>query len=201
MVKNLIFDMGGVLIKWEPDGIVGMWDLPEEDHELLVNKIFKSWHWPLLDYGYYADNEAFLSDVLPEIPERLRSVATDIVNNWRKRYCFDIDGMAAYLEELKGRGYGIYLLSNAGTAHSSYWASVAGHEFFDGIMVSAFEKQYKPCTDIFKTLLLRFNLKACECVFIDDMNTNCAAAFMCGIKPVVFTSCNQLRKDLEPLLQ
>ncbi len=178
MIKNIIFDMGEVLIHWTPEMILDRFHLEGEDREIIKWKILKSYQWSLLDDGYYENLDDFLAEMLPKIPEHLRPVAVDVAKHWYKPTIAPVAGMAELLDELKKHGYKLYLLSNAGPNHRDYWHEVPGHGYFDGICVSAYEKLYKPSIAIFERILEKFSLVADECVFIDDLNTNCAGAFL-----------------------
>lgn len=199
MIKNIVFDMGGVLIKWTPRMYIDRYNLTEEEKILLEKVIFRNYHWPLLDFGYYKTEQDFLNDINPMIPEHLRDIAKDIVTKWDQPQVPDYPGMADLIGKLKNNGYKIYLLSNAGPRHDEYWPRVAASKYFDGKVVSAYESQFKPGTEIFKTLLNRFSLKAEECVFIDDVAVNCAGAFLAGLTPIVFENPEQLVTELSKL--
>ena len=199
MIKNIIFDMGGVLLNFSPRSYVDRYNLPEEDKQILLDKIFYDYRWPLLDFGYYDTEKDLYYDVKDEIPQRLWKYAEDVITTWRKGELTFIEGTADIVAELKNKGYGIYLLSNAGPNHKDYWPKIKGSQYFDGVMVSAVEKMYKPCIEIFEHCLKKFNLRAEECVFVDDLAVNCAGAYMAGIKPVVFKNAKQLREDLKKL--
>ena len=100
-------------------------------------------------------------------------------------------------EELKAKGYGIYLLSNASYRQHDYWPRVEASKFFDGTLISAYEKVVKPQPEIYRLLLQRFNLRAEECFFIDDVPANIEGAFYCGIPGAVFHGdASLLRRDL-----
>jgi len=199
MIKNIVFDMGMVIFEWVPKKLIAKYHLGEEDEKFLLNKVFGSYKWQLLDYGYFKDEGEFLYDILKEVPQRLQEVVKELVFNWEGDGIVQIPGMEELIKNLKSKGYGIYLLSNAGPRQPEYWKTLEVSRYFDGTIVSALVKQYKPCPDIYKTLLERFNLKAEECVFIDDMPQNCAGAFCVGFNTVVFRGCEDLKENLKNL--
>ncbi len=198
MIKNIIFDMGGVLIKWNPEELMAKYNLTSEEYDFLLERIFYNWKWSLLDAGYYT-NRQFVDVVAPTIPEYLRSVLYDVVMNYGREPVPAVPGMPGLVKKLKKNGYRIYLLSNAGLNHSEYWCNVEGHEFFDGVFVSAYYKMLKPERIIYKTMLDTFGIKAEESVFIDDLPINCAGAFLCGITPVNFKGTDKLIEELTEL--
>lgn len=105
--------------------------------------------------------------------------------------------MAELLRELKGKGYGIYLLSNASLALRSYFPRIPGAECFDGLLVSSEEKLLKPQHEIYETFLARFSLKPETCFFVDDMPVNVEGAGQVGIRGTVFRGdVSRLRRDL-----
>lgn len=195
MIKNIIFDMGGVLVDWSPEMYLGKYGLSQDEILLLKEKIFSSYHWPLLDFGYYRTEEEYLAAVLPDIPEYLHPVARDVACHWDKDGVPEYEGMGEIIRQLKEQGLGIYLLSNAGPRHDQYWATCSFSKYFDGKVVSAYENQFKPASDIYRTILDRFSLKADECIFIDDVSVNCAGAKIVGINPILFINPDRLKED------
>ena len=194
MIRNIIFDMGAVLMDFNPRAFVDRLDLPEEDKVVLMNGVFRNRNWALLDFGEFTEEEA-LVHMKKDIPERLWSYADDLVAHWDDPI-LPIEGMADLVRRLKEAGYGIWLLSNAGPRHDEYWPKIPGSEYFDGKVVSAYIRMYKPQKQIYEYTLQKLGLKAEECVFIDDQNTNCAAAWMCGIDSIVFRGVQELEAEL-----
>ena len=90
------------------------------------------------------------------------------------------------MRELKGLGYGIYLLSNAKLDLPLYFDRILGSECFDGRIVSADWKLLKPQPEIYETLLREYGLQAEECFFIDDLNINIEGAWFAGMDGAIF---------------
>ena len=102
--------------------------------------------------------------------------------------------------DLKKRGYGIYLLSNASVMQKEYWPNVECSAAFDGVVVSAFEHVMKPEEKFYRILLDRYGLRAEECVFIDDATSNAEGAFFSGLQAIVFHGdVEELRAKLREL--
>jgi putative hydrolase of the HAD superfamily len=130
------------------------------------------------------------------LPEHLHSAVHSLVSEWDNPM-LPIAGMAELVEELKEKGYGIYLLSNASVRQHDYWPRVPGSEFFDGTLISADEKIMKPQPEIYRLCMQRFGLKPEECMFIDDVQANVDGAVACGIAGVVFKGAAALRSSLK----
>ena len=101
------------------------------------------------------------------------------------------------IRELKEKGYGIYLLSNASLRQHDYWPRVEASRYFDGTLISADVKLVKPQPEIYRLLLEQFRLKGEECFFVDDLPGNIEGAFYVGIPGAVFhNDITRLRQDL-----
>lgn len=195
MIKNIVFDMGGVLIQWNPDDLLTRHHVNEQERKVLMENLFHNWKWSLLDAGYYNEQQ-LVDEVCPLIPEKLRPIVRDIVMDFGRDNVPVMPGMPQLVKRLKDNGYKIYLLSNAGPRHHEYWCKVEGHEYFDGVFVSALYKMIKPERIIYKTMLETFKIKAEESVFIDDMPINCTGAFLSGITPINFKGTDNLIAEL-----
>lgn len=194
MIRNIIFDMGEVLIYFRPESFLDRYEISWEDKDLLYREVFRGMEWPLLDWGALNDAEA-LERIRPRIPERLHGIAGELVSMW-DRPIEPIPGMAELVKGLKEAGYGIYLLSNASLRHPEYWDRVPGSEYFDGLMVSAFEKLVKPDPAIYQAMMDRFGLDVSECVFIDDAPVNIAGAYLAGLDGIIFRGVEDLKDRL-----
>lgn len=194
MIRNIIFDMGQVLIYFRPESFLNRYEITAEEKKLLETEVFQSMEWPLMDWGILTDEQA-LERMKPRIPEHLYGIAGELVSMW-DRPIEPIPGMAELVKKLKEAGYSIYLLSNASLRHPHYWNRIPGSRYFDGVVVSAFEKMVKPDPAIYQCLLTRFDLKAEESVFIDDAPVNIAGAYLAGIDGIIFRGPEDLKTQL-----
>ena len=200
MIKNIIFDMGKVLIDFDRNYFLDCFDVQGQDRDILMKEVFYSVEWAMMDRGTLDEKDAY-ERVIKNIPERLHSKAYDCLFNWDK-VVKPIEGMWEYVKELKDRGYGIYLLSNAShRCLNEYFETFEVSKYFDGKAVSAFINRVKPEKDIFEYLINKYNLKKEECVFIDDAIQNVDGAIFNGIEALVFYGdTNELKTKLESLL-
>ena len=195
MIRNIVFDMGGVLRVFNRTYFVSQFDLNEEDKKILLNEIFLSVEWSMMDRGTLSDVEA-CEIVKNNLPDHLKQYAEPLVLHWED-YSYPIPGMAEIVRELKNNGYGIYLLSNASKRLYDYWPKLPGNECFDGMIVSCDYQIVKPQNEIYQLLHTKFNLNLSECLFIDDTTINVEGAIYNGLDGIVFHGdTNELRKKL-----
>lgn len=194
MIRNIIFDMGGVLRVWDPEEFMEAMKIPADDRKILMREIFAAVEWPMQDLGLITEEET-LERVRARIPERLHAAAEKLILHWED-LSRPVPGMADAIRRLKENGYGIWLLSNASKRHGQYWGKIPGSEYFDGLVISAFEGVLKPDLTIYRTILSRFGLKAEECVFTDDMPANAAGALAVGMDAFVFRGTEDFLREL-----
>jgi len=195
MIKNIIFDMGNVLIAFERDMFLQRLGITGPDAELLRRRVFHSVLWAKLDRGTLTDEEA-CEQICSTLPEHLRSAARTLVLHWNEPLC-PIPGMYNLAEELHSNGYTLYLLSNASYRQHDYWPNIAASRFFTDTLISCDVKHIKPEPDIYALACEKFGIDKAEAVFIDDSITNCEGAVHWGLDAIVFHGDAQdLRREL-----
>lgn len=192
MIRNIVFDMGNVLIHWEPQDVCTHRDVAAEDWPVLLREVFRSVEWVQMDRGTLSPEQA-LEIFRSRLPRRLLEPVRETVTGWWKEHLFPIPGMGELVTELKANGYGIYLLSNASKDLRSYFPRIPGAEHFDGLLVSAEVKLLKPQHEIYEALYRAFGLRPEECFFIDDVPANVEGALVTGMHGTIF------RKDVPAL--
>ena len=196
MIRNVVFDMGGVLIRWEPEEFMNCLEVAPEDRALLWAEVFRSVEWVMRDRGTM-EEEAAVASICRRLPARLHETASALVRDWWKFCLKPMEGMAQLLEELKGLGLGLYVLSNATDKVRGYFDRIPGAGRFDGKIFSAEWKELKPEREIYQTLLTQYGLKAEECFFVDDMPANIEGAAFAGIRGAIFRGDTaRLRREL-----
>ena len=195
MIRNILFDMGNVLLRFDRQVFLDRLDVSEADKQLLLREVFLSPEWVEMDRGTLREETAE-PIMCSRLPAHLHDAVHQLTSCWDQPI-LPMEGMEELVRELKQAGYGIYLLSNASVRQHAYWPRVPGSELFDGKLISADEGVMKPQPEIYRLCLERFGLKAEECFFIDDVPANIEGAQFCGISGVVFhADALQLRKDL-----
>ena len=184
MIRNILFDMGNVLIRFDRDYFIDRLGVAQEDKPLLMREVFQSVEWVQMDRGSIVEEQA-VEQICKRLPERLHDAVEKLVAMW-DRPILPIEGMYELVEELKNAGYGIYLLSNASLRQHEYWPRIPASVFFDGTIISADEQVMKPGAEYYLRALNRFGLKAQECFFVDDVPANVEGALFCGISGAIF---------------
>lgn len=198
MIHNIVFDMGGVLINFDAQRYTARFVPDPADYELIHRELFRSVEWIRMDRGSITDEEA-VACVCRRLPERLHQAVADILEHWHQDIP-PLDGVYDLVEELKGKGYGIYLLSNTCTRFHSFRKNIPALRFFDGEFISADCHLVKPEPGIYLRFLEQFALRPEECVFIDDVPLNIEAAIRCGFYGLVYHGDPaRLRRELRAL--
>ena len=196
MIKNIIFDMGGVLLKYDPDMFIDRVGIKDKNDAALIKKeIYHSLEWSMMDRGSLTEEEA-CKIFEARVPEHLKDKIKKLTCEW-DRPIVPIEGAKETIKELKENGYHIYLLSNASYNQKTYWPNIPGSEYFDATVISSYIKLVKPQPEIYKYVLNKYNLKADECVFIDDFPLNVEGAVYSGLHGIVFHgNYKEIRKEL-----
>ena len=195
MIRQIVFDMGNVLIHYRPQRYVRCLDVAEEDRPLLLREVFGSVEWIRLDRGSIGQEEAAAA-MSARLPRRLEG-AVQALLEWWKLELSPMEGMEALLGELKGLGCGLYLLSNATARLPEYFDRIPGSRYFDGRIVSAYWRLLKPQHEIYETLFREYGLRPGECFFVDDLNINIEGALCAGMAGTVFDGdMARLRREL-----
>lgn len=184
MIRNIIFDMGQVLKKYDPYACITPYVENREDAERIYNSCFASPEWQRLDAGTIRYEDA-LAVWKKRIPERLAGNLESIIDNW-DRYLPDLPETCDLVRRLSEKGYRLFLLSNVSVRFDRIRKSFPALEFMSGAVLSAYEKVTKPDRRIYEILLERYHLNPTESVFIDDVQANVDGAESVGIRGIRF---------------
>lgn len=112
-----------------------------------------------------------------------------------------VRGMAELVAQLKAQGYRTALLSNTTKIRSDFFRKEGFYKPFDPIILSWEVGEKKPSQQIYQYALKKLNLRAEECIFIDDREENILAARKLGFHAIQFKSARQLKTELSKLLR
>lgn len=193
MYKNIIFDLGNVLLSFNPKDYLKS-KISEDRIDNVYKAIFQSEEWVMLDRGTITEKDA-----INRIIERNNTYRDDINLAFKDWYDIlrPIEDAVEVLTKLKKNGYNIYYLSNF---HELAFKEVTTKnnffELFDGGVVSYAEKLIKPEEEIYNLILKRYNLNPRETIFIDDTKSNVDGASKLGIKAIFLDNPKKLRENL-----
>ena len=183
-IRNVIFDMGNVLMTFDGPRFAGLFTDTPEDADLLDGALFGTTTWSLFDSGTIS-HETMRRYALAHLPERLHPNLNECFDHWPEHS----EPIAATNElgiRLKREGYGIYVLSNANARIMDQLGHAPVTPYLDGCVVSAKERIMKPDPAIFRLLCLRYRLDPAECLFVDDNADNCEGARVAGLRAFHF---------------
>lgn len=198
MINTIIFDLGAVLVDWNPHYLYrNLFTDEQEMKYFLANITTPDWN-EEQDAGRSLQEATDL--LVQQYPHHEANIRA-FYGRWEEMLGDAIEGTVELFKQLKENGrYKIYALTN--WSAETFPIALERYDFlnwFDGIVVSGTEKMRKPNPAFYQLLLDRYNTKAEEALFIDDNLRNVLAAQKMGIKSIHFSSAEQLKSELENL--
>lgn len=193
-MKDIIFDLGGVLIDWNPRNLYKKIFASTEEMEWFLNTVCTTQWNTQQDAGRpFAKGLAVIKEKYPKYAAQI----DDYFNRWDEMLGGPIKSAVAVLKDLKDKGYPLYALTN--WSAETFPIARAKYDFlnwFDGIVVSGEERLVKPDPAIYARLLKRYQLHSSNCLFIDDNAANVSEAAHLGFETILFTGGDALRAEL-----
>jgi 2-haloacid dehalogenase len=192
--KAVVFDLGGVLIDWDPRHLYRKLLADEAAVEEFLATVCT------LEWNAEQDRGRPFAEGVAELVERHPAHADAITayhERWPEMLGGAIDGSVELLAELRAGGVPVYALTN--WSAETFGIARERYEFldwFDGVVVSGEERMIKPDPRFFRLLLDRFGLDPETTFYVDDSEPNVAAARRLGFDAVRFTGPRQLRREL-----
>ena len=198
MIRNIIFDLGNVLISFRPAEFFRKKNYPETIVSKIVTEIFESEEWLMLDNGDITTGEAIQS---LSLKSSLKREEIALVFSFRTEIMFPLVENVKLLPVLKKHGFKLYYLSNFPLdifeeIKNDYYF----FRYFDGGIISSEVKMSKPDVRIYHCLLDRYSLIPWESIFIDDIEKNTSAATLAGIKSFPTSGSVNIAAELERFL-
>jgi FMN phosphatase YigB (HAD superfamily) len=197
-IRNVIFDLGGVVLDWNPDQIVARFEPQLELQGPLKASLFGHSDWHLFDRGTLTELE--LIDRIRSRTGQTSDEVLRILDAVRESLVEKLETVKL-LRTLSGRGVKLFCLSNMPV---SIWAHLRErHRFWDvfaGIVISGEIKLMKPDAEVFRHLLEKYGLKADETAFVDDLAANIEGAERVGLRGILFRDAAQCARELDGLL-
>ena len=192
----VVFDLGGVLIRWDPRHLYRQL-MPEDEIDAFLDEVgFQAWNHEQdagAPWGPAVEEHAAL------FPHR-RELLAAYPARFAESLDGPVEGTVAILSELHSAGTRLVALTN--WSAELFPHAEAAFDFlglFEGSVVSGREGVAKPDPAAFDLLLSRYHLDPARTVFVDDSPANVAAAAAAGLRALAFTSPDRLRADLSRL--
>jgi 2-haloacid dehalogenase len=194
MIRNVVFDIGGVLLRWDPQ-LLYRELIPDPDERAWFLAEICTFEWnTTLDAGRSFDDACNeLAAVHPDHAE--------LIHAWKRQgemVSGEITGTADLVRRLQSAGVPLYLLTNM--PGDTFRARQTGYDvlrLFGGAIVSGDERLLKPSREIFELLVTRFGLDPAETLFIDDAPVNVAGAKAAGLEAHQFLDAPTLEATLK----
>ena len=198
-IDTIIFDLGGVLVDWNPNYVFdeNYFDSPEKRAHFFASICTPDWNEEQDAGRSIVEATQELVKQHPEWEQPIR----DYYGRWTEMLKAPIPGTVELLRRLKESGrYKIYALTN--WQASLFDIALVRYNFlhwFDGRVVSGEEKMRKPFPEFYQRLLDRYQVHPSQAIFIDDNLRNVKGAEALGIQSIHFHSPEQLEKELKDL--
>lgn len=197
MIENIVFDLGRVLIQWDPYGYM-LKNFGEPAATFLNDNLFEAREWNLLDKGELEEDLLWqmMLERFPEYAQHIEYMKENVL-----QILLPIEENTRLLPQLKTMGYKLYVLSNFGRRGFEHVYKV--YEFFkhfDGMVISYRVKQIKPDLQIYETLIKNYNIDPSKSLFIDDKLENIRTAQDIGFKVIHLKDHTVLKDELQRVL-
>ena len=196
-ITSVVFDIGGVLIDWNPRHLFRkVFENEEEMEWFLANVCTYEWNVQQDGGKLFSVATAELQQKFPEYSDKIALY----YGRWEEMLDGEIIGTVEIFRRLKSAGMPLYALSN--WSHEAFPVAYNRYGFmkeFDGLVVSGYEKLLKPDHAIYRVLMDRYSINPAESVYIDDNKPNAIAATELGFNAIHFSSPDQLRGELSLL--
>ena len=184
MIKNVVLDMGNVLLDFNPEFVLSEFCSSEEEKEVIRKELFEGPEWALGDKGDIKDKDRF-DLVKGRVPEKYHEALKKCADHWD--ICMDpLPGAENFCRRVKEMGLRIYVLSNASDLFYTYFPKFLPLQFFNGVFVSSDYLMLKPDVKIYETFLTKYGLDPKECLFVDDRKENVEGAEKAGMNGFCF---------------
>lgn len=197
MINTIIFDIGNVLIPWEPKWLFRHFFASDEAiNQFLHTAEFHHWNLQQDAGRSFADGVAAQRLRFPEYAHLFEAYAT----RWPETLGPAIETSVELIHHFKHAGFRVLALTNM--SHEAFPKVRQNYPFlneFEGVLVSGEEKLVKPQQEIYARFCQRFKVTPAQAVFIDDSPKNVEAAQQFGLQAIQFTDGGKLRQDLRQL--
>ena len=202
MIKNVIFDIGGVIVKFKRDNYLDCFEFDEKTKNILINDVVFSKDFSLVSTGKMNIEDSIESSKKrhPELTKEIDMI--NDINNF-KIMMPPHEQTLSLIKQLKQQGFKLYIISDIDEHMIAYLnQEIDGFEdFFDGISYSCRVGMVKKHGDVFDYVLEKYKLNPQETLFVDDVERNLAQAKLRGIQTLQFVSETESVNEIKKLLK
>lgn len=199
MIKNIIFDVGEVLLGYRWKDMLMDYGLQEEEALKIGKLMFDDPLWTEMDLVDCKEEEVLIQAFLDKYPEYAQVIEWFLAHS--EYMHVPREDVWDCVHQLKQLGYKLYLLSNYPQSMFEKHARTAPFmKDMDGELISYQVHKVKPDPEIYQCLLRKYGLQAEECLFFDDRMKNTEAAERLGIKAITVESKEFLLKKLDEII-
>ena len=184
MIRNVIFDFGQVLIRFDGKQITAQTVRNAKEADRVAEVFFDRIYWDRIDTGELT-GETMIAEAKERLPEKFHAFLPEIFYTWIYRVPY-VDGMEEVVDSLRQKGIRLFLLSNAGhylATHHDHFSILKG---FEACLFSAPLGLLKPGREIYAHICETYGLNPKETLFIDDNAANIEGARAYGIQGYLF---------------
>ncbi|MEI8630123.1 MULTISPECIES: HAD family hydrolase [Vibrio] len=196
-IKNVIFDVGNVLVRWSPVEIVRLTFGHSVEAEKMAQLLFSSQIWKDLNKGIISETEAKLCY---QREHQVTAEEMDRFFYYVKHTQILLYGSVELLKRVKSAGYRVYALTdNVNEIVEHLRTTYEFWPLFEGAIISSEVQLLKPQAEIYQALLSTYQLQAEETVFLDDMPYNVEGARAVGMEAIQFENAQQCESELKAM--
>jgi putative hydrolase of the HAD superfamily len=193
-LKNIVFDIGNVLISFRPDEFHRQRGLSSEKRGLYLKEIYHGPEWQMIDRGVMNTQEA-VKAIAGRSSLKTQEIAG--IFNLLEEILFPLTENGDLLKPLKKAGFRLYYLSNfAEEMFAKIRSKNHFFSYFDGGILSSTVKMLKPEPEIYHKLIQKYDITPTETLFIDDLLPNIEAAGVIGFQTIYLPDHTLLREEL-----
>lgn len=193
-IKNIVFDLGGVVVGFHPKEFLMKYFCDKKTEDYILINVFQNELWSKLDEGTVTREEADAAFLDQAKKDGYLFEVQATLDDWKSMLRPKNDTVAL-IKTLKENGYHTYYLSNMPLDLADEFDRYDRFKrLFEGGIMSSKEKLIKPDKRIYQLLLDRYHLEPSETLFCDDNKENAAAAAQVGILGVQFLGAKNFQK-------
>ena len=194
-IKNIVFDVGMVLIDFCWAQHCRNMGYHEEIIEAFDKYMISSKYWDLMDEGLISEEDA-IQEFIKAMPQYRQQI--ELFWQQPEGFVEEYAYATPMIQKLKQKGYKVFLLSNYPLGmYKIHWPKFSFYDKVDGYVASAVERMKKPDKAIYELLCNRYQLRPQECLFVDDRQENIDAACSVGMDAILFEDYERLAKYLD----